>query len=206
MIEFDEILATFIILWAVIDPIGTVPVFLAVTKGYDSKEQKRIAKISSIVAFIILIFFLVVGEFILRKVGVPLAAFQTSGGVVLFLFAINMIFGNSKPEEEIQLIKNGSETAIFPLAIPSIAGPGAILAVVLLADSSRFSWASQAISIFVLIFILLINYLLMRTSHFIQQKIGNSGAIVISKIMGLILASIAANNILLGIKEFFKII
>lgn len=203
---YDEFLSNFVILWAVIDPIGTVPVFLAVTRGYDHVEKIRIAKHSSIVAAGILTCFMLIGEVLLRRVGVPLAAFQTSGGIILFLFALNMIFGDSKPEEEIQLVKKtGSETAIFPLAIPSIASPGAILAIVLLAQNSKKSISSLTVLFCIMLFVLIINYLLMRFSHQIQKKIGNSGAIIISKVMGLILASMAANNILLGIKEFFRI-
>jgi len=205
MINLDDFISNFIILWAVIDPIGTVPVFIAITKGYDDKEKKKIARFSSLIALGVLLFFLVIGEIILKRVGVPLAAFQTSGGIILFLFALNMIFGDSKPEEEIQLVKSGNETAIFPLAIPSIAGPGAILAVVLLADSSRQSVMNQGIVAFTMSIVLFINFLLMRLSNKIQKTIGNSGAIVISKVMGLILASMAANNILMGIKDFFKI-
>ncbi len=201
----DDIISRFIILWAVIDPVGTVPVFIAVTKNYDESEKKRISSFASFVAFGVLMFFMLVGEFVLRNVGVPLTAFQISGGVILFLFATNMIFGNSKPEEEIQLVKSGSETAIFPLAIPSIAGPGAILAVVLLADTARSSYRNQIITVLILILVLIINYVLMRLSNKVHRKIGNSGAIIISKVMGLILASMAANYILLGVKDFFKI-
>ncbi|WP_127716273.1 MarC family protein [Halobacteriovorax sp. HLS] len=204
--NLDNFISSFVILWAVIDPFGTVPVFITVTKGYDEIEKRKIARFSSIVAFCILLFFMIVGEYILKRVGVPLAAFQISGGVILFLFASNMIFGSSKPEEEIQLVQDEKETAIFPLAIPSIAGPGAILAVVLLADTTRNSFASMLFTIFILIIVLLINFILMLLSSKIHKRIGNSGAIVISKVMGLILASMAANNILLGIKEFFKIV
>jgi multiple antibiotic resistance protein len=205
MFGIDDFISTFIVLWAVIDPVGTIPVFIAITKKYDESERKKIALFASFVAFGILLFFLVVGEFVLRQVGVPLAAFQTSGGVILFLFALNMIFGDSKPEEEVQLIKTENETAIFPLAIPSIAGPGAILAVVLLADSTRHNLKLQFITLAVLALILIINYLTMLLSNKIHAKIGNAGAIIISKVMGLILASMAANNILMGIKTFFKI-
>lgn len=202
----DELISSFVILWAVIDPIGTVPVFIAVTKGYDESDKRKIARNASLIAFGILVFFMIVGEVLLKRVGVPLAAFQTSGGIILFLFAFNMIFGDSKPEEEIQLFKKTSdETAIFPLAIPSIASPGAILAVVLLVDSSRSSVSTKIATAGVVVLILIINFILMRLSHKIQNTIGNSGAIVISKVMGLILASMAANNILMGIKEFFKL-
>ena len=203
--NIEELISTFVVLWAVIDPIGTIPVFIAITKNYDKMEKINIAKKSSIVAAGILTFFLIVGEIILRKVGVPLSAFQASGGVILFLFALNMIFGDSKPEEEIQLVKNGTETAIFPLAIPSIAGPGAILAVVLLTDNQTQPILRQGIILLIILFILFLTYLLMRASNKIQEKIGNAGAIVISKVMGLILASMAANNILVGIRDFFKI-
>lgn len=204
--SLELIIGQFIILWAVIDPIGTIPVFIAVTKGYNNKEKITIARHASIVAFFILLFFALVGEFLLGKVGVPLAAFQTSGGVILFMFAMNMIFGDSKPEEELQLIKKSeNETAIFPLAIPSIAGPGAILALVLLAESKNVDIKGFVVLIGLLMIILVINYLLMRGSTKIHRYLGNSGAIVISKVMGLILASMAANNILMGIKEFFKI-
>lgn len=203
--EIDALISSFIVLWAVIDPIGTIPVFIAVTKGYSEAECKSVAKISSITAFLILLFFLIVGELLLKSMGVPLAAFQVSGGVVLFIFALDMIFGSSKPEGEIRLLKNTQETAIFPLAIPSIASPGAILAVILLTDNSRHSLAEQ-IGIGIMMFlIVLINYFFMRGSGLINKKIGNSGAIIVSKVMGLVLASIAATNILLGIKEFFHI-
>ena len=205
MNHIDFVINTFIVLWAVIDPIGTVPVFIAITNKYDSKDKIKIAKNATFFATIILLFFMFVGEVLLRNMGVPLAAFQASGGIILFLFAINMIFGDSKPEEEIGLIKSSEETAIFPLAIPSIAGPGAILALVLTAETSKGNSIQLSIIVFVLIFILALNYLMMRLSHKINNFLGRSGAIVISKIMGLILASIAANNILMGIKDFFKI-
>jgi multiple antibiotic resistance protein len=205
MFSMNDLINTFIILWAVIDPIGTVPVFLAVTKNYNEKEKLQIARYASLVAFGVLLFFLVVGELVLKGVGVSLPAFQTSGGVILFLFALNMIFGSSKPEEEIKLAKSENETAIFPLAIPSIASPGAILAIVLLTENQNSTIFSQTQAALVMTLVLFINYLLMRFSNNIHKKIGNSGAIIISKVMGLILASMAANNILIGIKDFFKL-
>lgn len=204
-LKVDEIISSFVVLWAVIDPIGTVPVFIAITKSYDETEKRNIAKYASLVAFGILLFFLIIGEMILKQIGVPLAAFQISGGIILFLFALNMIFGSSKPEEEMLLLKKGTETAVFPLAIPSIAGPGAILAVVLLADSSRHSLTSQGLTALVMAGILIVNFGFMLMASRIHKRIGDSGAIVISKVMGLILASMAANAVLLGIKEFFKI-
>lgn len=205
MFTFDDIIGSFVILWAAVDPVGTLPVFVAVTRGYSKDKKVKIAKFATLVAFLILLFFIVLGEILLKSAGISLAAFQISGGVVLFLFALNMIFGSSKPEEEMQLLRDDKETAVFPLAMPSIASPGAILAVVLLTDNSSNSLLHQTVTVFILISVLIVNYLVMRLSGKLHEKIGDTGAIVISKVMGLILSSMAANNILIGIKEFFEL-
>jgi multiple antibiotic resistance protein len=199
---YEIILSSFILMWTVIDPIGTIPVFIALTKNYSAIEKKRIARISSIVALLVLLFFYFLGNTILIRAGVPLAAFQASGGIILFIFALNMILGSSKPEDEIKLIKNETETAIFPLAIPSIAGPGSILTMVILANRKGVTSQDHLIDILVLILVLFANFILMRMSDRVFKVLGNSGAIIISKVMGLILASIAANNVLMGIKAF----
>lgn len=202
MIDF---LATFIAFFAVIDPIGTIPVFVAVTSRYDAKTKRRIARMASLVAAGILIFFIVVGEYILKALSIPLPAFQISGGIVLFLFALTMIFGESKPDEEIKLLASDHrETAIFPLAVPSIASPGAMLAAVLLTENSRFSVWEQAQTASMMLAVILIAYVLMRLAGGITKLIGTSGASVVSRIMGLILSAIATTNILTGLAEYYK--
>lgn len=203
-LNFEQITNLFVVMWAVIDPIGTVPVFIAVTKNYTEQEKKRIATTATLVATGVLLFFIVLGESILKQVGVPLAAFRISGGIILFLFAIDMIFGNSKPETEVLMVKTAREAAIFPLAIPSIAGPGAILAVVLMTESYVHSFLSQLTTVVVLIIVMGCNLLIMRSSGIISKRIGDTGTIIVSKVMGLILASIAANHTLVGLKQFFN--
>ena len=127
-----------------IDPIGTVPVFIAVTSRYEDQDKRKIAFNAALVSAMILVFFVVAGEVILTAIDIPLSAFQIAGGVVLFLFALTMIFGESKPEEEIKMASNNSETAIFPLSVPSIASPGAMLAAVLLTENHRYNLWEQA--------------------------------------------------------------
>lgn len=200
-----DLVATFVVLFAVIDPIGTVPVFIAVTRSHDETARKSVALIATLVAAGILLFFVIAGEFILTAMSIPLPAFQIAGGIVLFLFALSMIFGESKPEEEVRLAGDANDTAIFPLAVPSIAGPGAMLAAVLLSENARFSIMQQAQTAAVMLFILSITYLLMRSSSHIIRLIGDSGASVISRVMGLILASVATNNALLGLKTYFAL-
>lgn len=123
-----------------VDPVGTVPVFIAVTDGYQQAVKRKIALIAFMASTFILAFFVVAGELILTAMSIPLSAFQIAGGVILFLFALKMIFGDSKPEEELKLYgKDCHETAVFPLAIPSIASPGAMLAAELLTKNDVFT-------------------------------------------------------------------
>lgn len=200
-----DFIATFIFFFAVIDPIGTVPVFIAVTKGYDAATKRKIALIASLVAALILVFFAVAGELLLTAMGIPLPAFQIAGGIVLFLFAYSMIFGESKPEEEVRIANEHHETAVFPLAVPSIAGPGAMLACVLLTENARFNLWEQIQTVSVMLLVLLINLILMLAASFIHKWVGNAGASVISRVMGLILASVAVTNVLTGIKSYFVV-
>ena len=200
-----DLIATFIFFFAVIDPIGTVPVFIAVTSRYEDRVKLKIAFRATLVSAVILIFFVIVGEVILTAIDIPLSAFQIAGGIVLFLFALSMIFGQSKPEEEIKMAARESETAIFPLAIPSIASPGAMLAAVLMTENHRYNLWEQAQTTMVMLSVLLIVLVLMLAASWVHRLIGNSGASIISRVMGLILASVAVSNVLAGIKDYFSL-
>ena len=200
-----DYLAVFITFFAVIDPIGTVPVFIAVTDKYSQKQKRRVALLATFVSALVLLFFVIIGEIILKTLSIPLSAFQISGGIVLFLFALNMIFGDSKPEEEIKLLETPhKETAIFPLAVPSIASPGAMLAAVLLTENAIFSFWEQVQTALIMLSVLVLVYILMLLSGFIGRVIGTSGASVVSRVMGLILSAIATTNILNGLTEYYK--
>ena len=202
-----DIVAVFITFFAVIDPIGTIPVFIAVTDQYDQKTKRRVALLATFVSVCVLLFFLVVGEIVLTALSIPLSAFQISGGIVLFLFALNMIFGDSKPDEEIKLLKGShKETAIFPLAVPSIASPGAMLAAVLLTKNSVYSLWEQMQTALVMLSVLVLAYILMLLAGFINRLVGSSGASVISRVMGLILSSIATTNILTGLSDYYRVL
>ena len=202
MIDFA---ATFIFFFAVIDPIGTVPVFIAVTSGFGNQAKRKIAVQATLISALILLFFVAVGEIILIAIDIPLAAFQIAGGLVLFLFALTMIFGESKPEEELKIAGSGSETAIFPLAVPSIASPGAMLAAVLLTENHRYSLFEQLQTSLMMLCVLLVALVLMLVAGRVHDLIGTGGASIISRVMGLILASVAVNNVLSGIQEYFAL-
>lgn len=201
----NDVVATFVLFFAVIDPIGTVPVFIAVTSRHEESLRRRIALKATFVSAMILLFFVVAGEIILTAIGTPLAAFQIAGGIVLFLFALSMIFGESKPEEEIKMAESGGDTAIFPLAVPSIAGPGAMLAAVLQTENDRFNLLEQAETTVIMLSVLLVVLVLMLVATRVHRIIGNSGASIISRVMGLILASVAVSSVLDGIKAYFAL-
>ncbi len=199
----QEILASFILFFAVIDPIGTIPVYIGVTAGYDERTRRLIAFKAALFAFLILLFFIVAGEPILDAIDIPVEAFQIAGGIVLFLFALTMIFGESKPDEELRMLDNHTETAIFPLAVPSLASPGAMLAAVLLTRNDEYSVLEQAITAGVMLSVLIIALALMLLASFVHRFIGDAGAGIISRVMGMILASVAVANVLSGISAYF---
>ena len=200
---FDSLVVQFVVLWAVIDPIGSVPVYLTKTIGLPLEDRRKIALKAVLISAGILLFFLVAGQALLEAMQIPLTAFQIAGGVVLLLFALTMIFGEGKPEQEMKMTASLSELAVYPLAVPSIASPGAMMAIVLLTDNHRFSFDDQLITALIMLSILFITYLLFVIANRIQRVIGNTGAAVISRVMGLILAAVAVNNMLVGIRDFF---
>jgi len=198
----------FVVLWAVIDPIGSVPVYLSQTQHLTVKQRRLVALKAVAISAGVLLFFLLVGQLLLDAMQIPLPAFQAAGGLVLLLFALTMIFGESKPEQETKISEEVSHSdladlAVYPLAIPSIASPGAMMAIVMLTDNHRYAVADQLMTAAVMIGVLLITLILLLGATHIQKWIGNVGAAIISRVMGLILAAVALNNLLLGIKDFY---
>lgn len=199
----SEIIASIFFLFAVIDPIGTVPVYLEATKDFDLVHKRKIAFRAAGVAFLILLFFILVGQLIFEGMDVSLDAFQISGGVILFLFALTMIFGDGKPANEKRRITDYKHVTIFPVAIPSIASPGAIMAVVLMTDNHVYGIEQQAITTLLVLLVIGLTALTLLMANRVQRIVGDYGITVISKIMGMILAAYAVQNIISGIKDFF---
>ncbi|OUT59162.1 MAG: MarC family transcriptional regulator [Rhodopirellula sp. TMED11] len=197
-----DYVATFVSFFAVIDPIGTVPVFVAITSNQDEKSRAQTARKGTLVAAGVLLFFVIAGQPLLDAMSIPLPAFQIAGGIVLFLFALSMIFGDGKPEEEIRSIDQRDEKAVYPLAVPSLASPGAMLTAVLLTDNDHFTIMEQCQTAGVMCGVLLLAYGLMRLATPITRLIGHGGASVVSRVMGLLLSAVAATNALEGLKAF----
>ncbi|NQX87212.1 MAG: MarC family protein [Halioglobus sp.] len=204
--SWEFLLREFISIWVVVDPFGTIPVFISVTAGLSAVSKRAIAVKATIIATLILLFFIVAGQRLIEAMGIHLEAFQLAGGIVLFIFAMTMIFGDGKPaREKEQFDGDTSHLAIFPLAMPSLASPGAMLAVVMLTDNYRYSITEQFITVGIMFSVMLFTLTLLLLATPIQRIIGEGGASVISRVMGLILASVAVDNSLDAIDSFFNL-
>lgn len=198
----------FVTLWVVIDPIGTIPVFVAVTAGMPASGRVTTAIQAALVAACILLFFLIAGQFLLEALGISLPAFQIAGGLILFLFALTMIFSTSKPEAETAEAKKlaaSHSVAVFPLALPSLASPGAMLAIVLLTDNNRFSIQQQIVTGSVMLGVISIALVCMLLAIPILRVIGMGGAAIVSRVMGMILAAVAVDAVITGVSDLIRV-
>lgn len=200
MIDVTAILRELVTLFVVIDPIGTLPVFYFATAGVPRALHWKIALRAVVVAWCVLLAFLVAGQFLLESLGLRLGSFQIAGGIVLFLFAMTMIFGESKPEREIgEAGRDHLSGAVFPLAMPSIASPGAMLAIVVLTDNHRHAVTEQVVTAGLLTVVLLMTLGLLLLASQLKKVLGQTGASVISRVMGIILATVAVDAVLGGL-------
>jgi multiple antibiotic resistance protein len=199
----QQVLRDFLMLLVTIDPIGTVALFVPLSASLTAAERARIAWKAVIVAGCVLVAFLVAGELLLSALGIRLASFQVAGGVILFLFGLQMVFGTGVMAERAEP-EAGHDIAVFPLALPGIANPGAIMAVVLLTDNHRHSITQQAITAGVLLIVLGMTLLALLASHRITQFLGSTGANVIIRVMGLLLSALATEQVAIGLQSLLR--
>jgi multiple antibiotic resistance protein len=192
----EERLSEFFTLFIVINPLGALPLFLALTGGLDAATQRRIAATAVLVSFAVLLFFIVAGGFLLQHLGISLRAFQIAGGIVLFLVALDMVRGPGPSAAPGAAPPNPTAIAVYPLAIPKIAGPAAMLTVVLLTDDDRFDLPHQVMTTGVLVLVLTVTLGILLAAGPISRLIGESGANVIGRVLGMLLVALAVQTIL----------
>ena len=192
---WQERLSEFVTLFIVVNPIGTLPVFLAVTKGFDAAAQRKVALVAVLASFGVLVLFIIGGGFLLEKLGISLRSFQIAGGIVLFLVALDMVRGASQAPEGGSGDK-ATAVAIYPLAIPKLAGPGTMLTVVLLTDDHRFDLVQLSLTTGVLAVVLAITLGALLLAVPLSRLIGDAGASIIGRVMGMILVALAVHTIL----------
>jgi multiple antibiotic resistance protein len=190
-----------ITLVVVMDPIGSVPIFLHATAGLAARERRKVAFTAVGVALLVLLLFLYGGQYALEAMHIGIPAFRIAGAVVLFIFAVQMIFSGHHQGGTTEPSRTAVEIAVFPVAMPSIASPGALLAVVLLTDNNRFSLAEQSVTAGLMIGVLLGVLLVLLLAGRIQRYLGTAGIMVVTQIMGLVLASFSVQQMLEGVLE-----
>ena len=195
----------FITLAVIIDPPGCAPIFASLTAGTDSLHRRRMAVRSALVAWGILVFFALLGEPLLRTLGISLSAFRLAGGIMLFMIALDMVFERrtERREERAEEIKGTPEAediSVFPMAIPMIAGPGSIASIMLL--TARADGPIQdAIVLTALTLVLLLTLAALLLAGPLMKLIGAKLEAMITRILGVILAALAAQFVLDGLER-----
>lgn len=197
----EKVIHDFLIIWATVDPIGTMALFAGLTAKLSAKERRKTACKTILYAVLILVGAIVVGQLLLGAMGISLISFQVAGGVILFLFGLQMIFSGGTQEETGEPLH---DISVFPLAIPATASPGAILAVILITDNNVYAIQEQLITSATMLAVLMITLILLLFSGGIIRIIGNGGASLLTRIMGMILAALSVEFIMeaLGIGKW----
>lgn len=200
----QKLISDFVTLFVVLDPISTLAIFLATTSRLEAAQRRSVALLAVLYAFAILLFFIVAGEYLLIAIGIPLRAFQIAGGLLVLLYGIQMALGSAMPGADFDDAATGGiqALAIYPLATPAIAGPGAMLTVVLLTDNRQFGLVDQVFTSAALAVALALFLLLLLFANPVMRVIGSGGANVLRRVMGIILCAIAANMVLSGFQSW----
>jgi multiple antibiotic resistance protein len=199
----DLLVNTFVILVVVIDPIGLSPMFAALTHGGSAAYKRRMAFKGTALAAVVLVVFALIGDGLLRSLGISLAAFRIAGGVLLFLLAIDMVFARhsglrSTTQSEQVEAEHRKDISVFPLAIPLIAGPGAITTV-LLTVGSQPSLVTSLAFLLVLALVLLLTLGALLLAPRTMMLMGETGANVVTRTLGIVLAALAVQYMLDGV-------
>ena len=190
----NDIITSVIALFVVIDPIGNIPIFIAFTKKLEKAEHKTVSKTAIITAAALLLLFGVAGTQILGLFGITIFSFMIAGGTLLFIIAIELLtYGEwrfvSKVKEDI---------GVVPIAFPLLAGPGSITAVIISYQTSGF-----LITFLSIIIVMTITYVILRMVNPIYKILGNRGSMIVSRVFAVIIAAIAVEYIVEGIKNLF---
>ena len=204
MLDFAA--TVFVTFLVIIDPVGTLPLFVALTHRQPKDERRLTAIRSIIVAAVTLAVFAVAGQLLLRLLGITLPAFRIAGGILLLLLSIDMVFARKSgirwtTAAETEEAEESIDVAVFPLASPLIAGPGALTSVILLMGRAHGDLALQAIVIGLMLLILGLCLLAFLFAVPLMDRLGVTGINVVDRVFGVVLAALAVQNVLDGAIE-----
>lgn len=202
MIElFGSALITFLV---VIDPPGVIPIFAGLTRGTDVVHRRAMAMRSAMVAWAILLFFSVLGKPLLRALGISLASFRIAGGIMLFFIALDMVFEKrtQRREERAQSVEGVEDISVFPMAIPMIAGPGSIATAMLMISRAN-GLVDAGIVLAAMTTVILITLVALLAAGPLMRFLGERIEGMITRLLGVILAALAAQFVIDGIRQSF---
>ena len=199
--------SAFITLLVIIDPPGCASIFASLTRGTDAAHRRKMAVRSSVVAWCILIFFALLGEALLDKLGIDLASFRLAGGIMLFIIALEMVFEKrtERREErarEIEGTPEAEDISVFPMAIPMIAGPGSIASIMLLIGRADGP-AEWGVVLGAMTAVIILTLLALLSAGPLMKLIGARLEAMITRILGVILAALAAQFVIDGLRQSF---
>ena len=207
MSSFQEYLRFFVTLTAVLDPFLAVPIFLTVTASHSTQSRVALVRIVSITVFAVLAATALLGDTILTLVGASLAAFRVGGGLVLLLMALAMLNaqagGVRQSEAEAAELESGELRGVVPLAVPLLAGPGAISTTIIAAEKGGGSPAHLAAVIGCIALVSLLTWIVLRAADAIGSRLGTTGLNIATRLLGLLLAALAIQTMAEGLKALF---
>ncbi len=199
--EFTLLASVFVTLFVIIDPIAVAPIFVALTQGMEAAERRAAAIRACLVATAVLTVFGLFGETLLRLAGISLDAFRISGGILLFLIAVEMLF-EKRTARRRSTASAAHDPSVFPIAVPLIAGPGAMATMVLLATESRGGWAWILAVHGVMLAVVAITLVLFLLGSRLDRLVGANGINVLTRLFGILLAALAVQIVLNGLEGF----
>ncbi len=198
----DGFLVTgFVTLFVVMDPIGLVPMFIALTQGMTAARRRAIALRACLIAAGLLLLFGLAGESILTFIGISMPAFRIAGGILLFLTALDMLFERRTQRRENQTADPDHDPSVFPLATPLIAGPGAIATMILLTGQAGGDWMATGLVIGLMLSVVLISFLFFLAAAPLERVLGRTGNLVVTRLLGMLLAALSVQFVIDGIRQ-----
>lgn len=197
------LITAFVALFVVIDPIGLAPLFVALTTGMSAQKRRAIAVRACLVAIGILLVFSIFGTSILTFIGISMPAFRISGGILLFITALDMLFERRQKRREDQAEEDDhdDDPSVFPLAIPLIAGPGSIATIILLVGQTDDTVGFFAV-MGVLLAIFAMTFVMFLSASAIERLLGKTGITVVTRLLGMLLAALSVQFVLDGLSGF----
>jgi multiple antibiotic resistance protein len=193
------LITSFVTLFVVIDPLGLIPLFIALTQGMAPDRRRAVGLRACMIAAVLLTLFGLFGQKLLDFVGISMPAFRIAGGILLFLTALDMLFERRTQRREGQMPDADHDPSVFPLAMPLIAGPGALAAMILLVGQSGAGVQGTAVVLGLMLSVIALIYVLFLAAGPIERALGRTGTMVITRLLGMLLAALSVQFVIDGI-------